>query len=57
VALSRCRFGPATNMSLPYEHFSFWCRFADRVRPRITLFVHRIFDPIISSPSVTKLTS
>jgi hypothetical protein len=22
VALSRCRFGPATNMSLPYEHFS-----------------------------------
>jgi hypothetical protein len=21
VALSRCRFGPATNMSLPYEHF------------------------------------
>jgi hypothetical protein len=25
VALSRCRFGPATNMSLPYEHFSILC--------------------------------
>jgi hypothetical protein len=23
VALSRRRFGPATNMRLPYEHFSF----------------------------------
>jgi hypothetical protein len=36
VALSRCRFGPATNMSLPYEHFSFSlsCLAVQRMRNR-----------------------
>jgi hypothetical protein len=42
VALSRCRFGPATNMSLPYEHFSFGREVLELVVLSLQWMRHRI---------------
>jgi hypothetical protein len=45
---------------LASQHFSIsgsWWRFTACARLRITLFMNRVFNHVISSPSVAKLTS